>query len=94
LYYRINNGTWSSVLVYPNVGSSSYTLAISLTLQINDVVDYYLDQSQCTPYGYGNGGLYTGGGQSSTTIVSGFNGVYFNICSITGDGVSYFCANC
>jgi hypothetical protein len=65
----------------------------TFSVEKNDFVEYYFDSlNTTTPYGYGDGGFFLGAGpSSSSTVVVGVNTVYFNICSATVGGNSYFC---
>ena len=93
IYYRINNGPWIVAgTADSNKGPSTYVGLPSITVNVNDLVEYYF----ATPYydylyGYGNGGSYINGGQSSSTIINGTNNLYLNICSNTYGIQSTFC---
>jgi hypothetical protein len=82
-FYRINGGAWTAFNVNSNVGPSTYIVGAIINVQIGDYVQYFLNQGYCTPYGYGNGGPYTGGVLSGLTMVNGGDSVFFNICSTT-----------
>lgn len=94
ILYRRNGGPWTGINVLSSNGPASYTLAATLNVSDYDVIEYYFTQSQCTPYGYGNGGSFTGGALGSLTVVGGGNAIYFNICSSYNSVSSQFCAIC
>lgn len=95
IYYRINNGSWIVAGIAESYrGPSSYVGLPSISVEVNDLVEYYFDSlNTTTQYGYGNGGPFFGSGpSSSSTVVVGNNTVYFNICSDAFSNNSYFCS--
>lgn len=93
IYYRINNGPWVVAgTANSSQGPSGYATVASITVQVNDLVEYYFsDITTSYNYNYGNNGPFYGGGLSSSTIINGTNNVYFNICSQNYGLNSTFC---
>ena len=84
IYYRINEGPWIIIPFISSYIGPTYISILNITVNVNDKIDYYFaGNPSFFTYGIGFNGPYYGNESSfsTTTIISGTNNIYFNICS-------------
>lgn len=88
IYYRINEGPWITIPFISSYIGPTYTSILNITVNVNDKIDYYFaGNPSFFRYSIGFNGIYFGNESSfsTTTIISGTNNIYFNICSQNPD---------